>query len=397
MLAVGRLSWRMDESDGDLIRNMTSPSVASPLCSSSASCNEPDLSSSDPGEQAKQLRQRKAVLKELIDTENGYCQDLDTLHQVFMLPLQFRQKEIGISKADIDILFSNLEILISLNKQVMGDLAALPKDAEGNTEMQGVGMVFKKMTPYFKMYTQYSANQPQALAHLEQLSRTNTKFNDCLQISTKDPRCRGLMFGSYLIKPVQRICKYPLLMRELLRYVDESHPDQPLIKAAKDEIDKVVDAINEGKRTVETQTRVFQLASQLEGLDFDLVTPSRKHIRDSTVMLTHVIEKAGSERHLFLFNDLVLLGRQISARPSYKVDVAMPFGDIRFIVIPDQEKISNAFELLFRSTRYIIALPSPKEQQEWVSDFKTLTRQLKLAQLQAAKKSQAAQSAPVSP
>lgn len=334
----------------------------------------------------KRVRQRKAVLKELVETEIAYCQDLDTLTEVFMLPLTFRSKEIGITKADIDTLFSNLEVLIQLNKQVLQDLAALPKDSEGNTEMQGVGLVFKKMTPYFKMYTQYSANQPHALAHLEQLSKTNSKFAECLQISTTDPRCRGLQFGSYLIKPVQRICKYPLLMRELLRYTEESHPDLALIQAAKTEIDKVVDSINEGKRIVETQAKVVQWAHQLENLDMELVTPTRKHIRDGPALLTHAIEKSGSERFLILFNDLVVVARQTSARPSYKVETVMPFNEVRFIVVSEQEKISNAFELLFKDVRYIFVLPSKAAQQDWVQDFKRLDKQYKLAQLQLAKK-----------
>ena len=62
------------------------------------------------------------------------------------------------------------------------------------------------------MYTTYCANQPKALAILDRLSKTPS-FSDYLQESLLNPETRALTLFSFLIKPIQRICKYPLLLK----------------------------------------------------------------------------------------------------------------------------------------------------------------------------------------
>ena len=62
------------------------------------------------------------------------------------------------------------------------------------------------------MYTTYCANQPKALAALDRLSKT-AAFSEFLQECLLNPDTRALTLFSFLIKPIQRICKYPLLLR----------------------------------------------------------------------------------------------------------------------------------------------------------------------------------------
>ncbi len=45
------------------------------------------------------------------------------------------------------------------------------------------------------------------------------------------PEARRLDIESFLIKPLQRLCRYPLLLKELLKQTDETHPDHKHIVA----------------------------------------------------------------------------------------------------------------------------------------------------------------------
>lgn len=63
------------------------------------------------------------------------------------------------------------------------------------------------------MYTTYCANQPKAMELLEDLSHNYPNFTTFISESILNPECRGLSLLSFLIKPIQRICKYPLLLK----------------------------------------------------------------------------------------------------------------------------------------------------------------------------------------
>ena len=75
---------------------------------------------------------------------------------------------------------------------------------------------------------------------------------------------RGLDLPSFLLKPVQRICKYPLLIRELLKNTHEDHIDYKHVGEALKRISAVVDFINEKRRQVEQQQRLQSILLRLE-------------------------------------------------------------------------------------------------------------------------------------
>lgn len=66
------------------------------------------------------------------------------------------------------------------------------------------------------MYKVFCANQQNSLTTVEALIKKNAQFKKKLDICHTDPQCRGLFLQSFLIKPIQRVCKYPLLLRVCL-------------------------------------------------------------------------------------------------------------------------------------------------------------------------------------
>lgn len=127
------------------------------------------------------------------------------------------------------------------------------------------------------MYTMYCANQPNAMIKLQEYSKksdfTQTlkvmisycTFLTCRQICESDPRCRGLKLSSFLIKPIQRICKYPLLFRELLKFTNpDEHTRYSLLIDAFHKIEKVTEHINEGKRTAEKLQRIVDIQYSID-------------------------------------------------------------------------------------------------------------------------------------
>ena len=173
-------------------------------------------------------------------TEEEYVSDLNTIIEVYMLSCRLMKDDLGITDVDVNAIFSNLEMLKPLHEKFHEDLKArfdeAAKAGEGDAN---VADVFTSLSSFFKMYMQYCANYPSAVQHLENLEKGNKKFARFIQVSQGNERSKNMTMGSWLIKPVQRLCKYPLLLRELCNHTGEDHPDHESINMARQKINEV--------------------------------------------------------------------------------------------------------------------------------------------------------------
>jgi hypothetical protein len=78
--------------------------------------------------------------------------------------------------------------------------------------VQQIGDIFIIMSDYLKIYTMYCSNHPFALVKLQTAAQQKAvkKF---LVACAASPECHRLDLANYLLKPVQRICKYPLFLK----------------------------------------------------------------------------------------------------------------------------------------------------------------------------------------
>lgn len=65
--------------------------------------------------------------------------------------------------------------------------------------------------------------------------------------------------GSLLINPIQRIPRYVLLLRELIKYTPPTHPDFPLLQSSLNGIKESADLINERKRVAESNGNILRI------------------------------------------------------------------------------------------------------------------------------------------
>jgi hypothetical protein len=169
-----------------------------------------------------------------------------------------------LSEAEIQKLFSNIEVIVNVNREVLKDMDQLIGKIENLNSPTAIGTVFGKMSAFFKTYTVYCSNQPAAVASYAALGK-NPQFKSFMDVCHSDARCKGLNLFDFLIKPVQRICKYPLLLRELLKHTPEDHPDFLSLDLAKRKIDEVTESINEGKRYFEQLQKMMEIQELVEG------------------------------------------------------------------------------------------------------------------------------------
>ncbi|XP_063101124.1 dynamin-binding protein isoform X2 [Cavia porcellus] len=212
------------------------------LSSQSSPLVTPSGSISNESPEQRMLEKRTKVVEELLQTERDYIRDLEMCIERIMVPLQQAQ----IPNIDFEGLFGNMQMVIKVSKQL---LAALEVS-------DSVGPVFLDHRDALEgTYKVYCQNHDEAISLLE-IYEKDEKFQKHLQDSLADLRslynewgCTNYInLGSFLIKPVQRVMRYPLLLMELLNSTPEPHPDKVPLTNAVLAVKEINVNINEYKR-----------------------------------------------------------------------------------------------------------------------------------------------------
>lgn len=99
--------------------------------------------------------------------------------------------------------------------------------------------------------------------------------------------------------------KYPLLLRELIKYTPNTHADHPKLEDAFNKINSVVLEVNESQRANESRKKIIELQNRLEGVELfgQLVSPSRIFLKEGNLI---EINSETETAFYFLFNDLLV-------------------------------------------------------------------------------------------
>ncbi|KAL7408969.1 hypothetical protein BDY24DRAFT_245187 [Mrakia frigida] len=161
-----------------------------------------------------------------------------------------------LSTADVRAVFLNVEALAALAEEFASVLERMAGKEEG---MDMVGEAFLTMMPRIKQaYTSYCPRQSAANVRLVELLGNpsySSYFAECWSIA--QPHTKAWDLPSLLIKPVQRVLKYPLLLDDLLKCTPPHHPDFENLEKAAKLIKSVADEINEVKRRKDTVDRIM--------------------------------------------------------------------------------------------------------------------------------------------
>ncbi|GAN04312.1 hypothetical protein MAM1_0060c03772 [Mucor ambiguus] len=182
---------------------------------------------------------RTKVIDELLETEKAYQKDMSLLKSIYYDGAM----NAGLSKAEVRHLFSNLTEIVEFEKTFVTLL-------EHSCEQDSVGTSFREtMRAIDSIYSEYCKRHEDAVLKLQELEmqpEIQSFLNDCKE--KIQGKTTSWDLGSLLIKPVQRVLKYPLLLREILSLTPPTHIDHDDLSAAVKEIQEVADNINEIKR-----------------------------------------------------------------------------------------------------------------------------------------------------
>ncbi|XP_036284963.1 rho guanine nucleotide exchange factor TIAM1 isoform X1 [Pipistrellus kuhlii] len=240
------------------------------------SCRSPrgDMDPGGPQPAARQLTDAdklRKVICELLETERTYVKDLNCLMERYLRPLQ---KETFLTQDELDVLFGNLTEMVEFQVEflktledgvrLVPDLEKLERVDQFKKVLFSLGGSFLYYADRFKLYSAFCASHTKVPKVLVK-ARTDAAFKAFLD--AQNPRQQhSATLESYLIKPIQRVLKYPLLLRELFALTHVDSEEHYHLDVAIKTMNKVASHINEMQKIHEEFGAVFdQLIAEQTG------------------------------------------------------------------------------------------------------------------------------------
>ncbi|KAL1022328.1 hypothetical protein UPYG_G00025200 [Umbra pygmaea] len=254
-------------------------------------------------------RKRQGYTHELIVTEENYVNDLQLVTEVFQKPLL--ESEL-LTEKEVAMIFVNWKELIMCNIKLLKALRVRKKMSGERMPVKMIGDILTAQLPHMQPYIRFCSCQLNGATLIQQKTDEVPEFKDFVKRLAMDPRCKGMPLSSFLLKPMQRVTRYPLIIKNILENTPEAHPDHSHLKQALEKAEELCSQVNEGVREKENSDRLewIQAHVQCEGLSEQLVFNSVTNCLGPRKFLhSGKLYKAKSNKELygFLFNDFLLL------------------------------------------------------------------------------------------
>uniref|UniRef100_A0A452HEI9 Intersectin-1 n=1 Tax=Gopherus agassizii TaxID=38772 RepID=A0A452HEI9_9SAUR len=267
-------------------------------------------------------RKRQGYIHELIVTEENYVNDLQLVTEIFQKPLM--ESEL-LTEKEVAMIFVNWKELIMCNIKLLKALRVRKKMSGERMPVKMIGDILTAQLPHMQPYIRFCSCQLNGAALIQQKTDEVTEFKEFVKRLAMDPRCKGMPLSSFLLKPMQRVTRYPLIIKNIIENTPENHPDHSHLKHALEKAEELCSQVNEGVREKENSDRLewIQAHVQCEGLSEQLVFNSVTNCLGPRKFLhSGKLYKAKSNKELygFLFNDFLLLTQIIKPLGSSSTD-----------------------------------------------------------------------------
>ena len=313
---------------------------------------------------------RQEVIFEIMTSEAQFVTDLEILIQFFVRPLMASAPAI-VDQDLASTLFSNVEDLLLLHQELLASLQGR------QLSVARVDVVADVFVPLIRrmadLYSVYCGNHPRAVGALTRAlsSKAGAKLEAFLDEVNGISVIRRLDLETYLVKPVQRLCKYPLLLRELLKATPSDHPDATSLQKIYALLDAVVKNVNSNKKVADAQRRLEATLASIQGSDAIPLSDSPLVVQDG-LLIKRTGAKKAETRMVVLLDTCILWAKKKGALSSNRKQV--PYTLRKFLAlsaaipedIKDTETMSNAFRVRGLEKSYIWVAPSHKEKMEWL-------------------------------
>ncbi|KAM9376558.1 rho guanine nucleotide exchange factor 9 isoform 4-T4 [Pholidichthys leucotaenia] len=317
---------------------------------------------------------RANVINEIMSTERHYIKHLKDICEGYLR--QCKKRVDMFNDDQLKVIFGNIEDIYRFQMGFVRDL-----EKQYNTEephLSEIGPCFLEHQDGFWIYSEYCNNHLDACMELSKLMKDG-RYQHFFEACRLLQQMIDIAIDGFLLTPVQKICKYPLQLAELLKYTAQEHSDYRYVAAALAVMRNVTQQINERKRRLENIDKIAQWqASVLDWEGDDILDRSSELIYTGELSWIYQPYGRSQQRVFFLFDhQLVLCKKDLIRRDIlyYKGRIDMDRYQVRDAIDGRDDdfnvSVKNAFKLCNKDSEeiHIFLAKKPEEKMRWLRAF----------------------------
>ncbi|XP_056155008.1 spermatogenesis-associated protein 13 isoform X2 [Lampris incognitus] len=317
---------------------------------------------------------RSNVVQEIMNTERIYIKHLRDICEGYIR--QCRKHLNMFTEPQLRTIFSNIDDIYKFQRQFLRDLEKnYNKDRPHLSE---IGSCFLLQGEGFSIYSEYCNTHPAACAELQRLMKIG-RYKHFFEACRLLQQMIDISIAGFLLTPVQKICKYPLQLGELLKYTPKDHSDYDGVSSAYEAMKNVASLINERKRRLENVDAIahWQVAI-LHWEGADVLERSSELIHSGE--LTRVVRHGKTQqRSFFLFDhQLAFCKKDVLRRDLLHYRGLLDMDQTEVVDLPDGRDpelgltLRNALRLRQSSTLEgvcVLCCRKAQDKQRWLQAF----------------------------
>ncbi|XP_057179009.1 spermatogenesis-associated protein 13 isoform X2 [Triplophysa rosa] len=323
---------------------------------------------------------RANVVNEIMDTERVYIKHLKDICEGYIR--QCRKNPAMFTVAQLKTIFSNIEDIYKFQRMFLKDLEK--KYNAENPHLSEIGSCFLQQGEGFSIYSEYCNTHPAACTELHRLMKQG-KYKHFFEACRLLQQMIDISIAGFLLTPVQKICKYPLQLGELLKFTPQDHSDYSGVCDAHTAMKNVASLINERKRRLESiDTIAHWQVSILHWEGDDVLTRSSELIHSGE--LTRMVRPGKTQqRSCFLFDhQLVFCKKDVLRRDLLHYRGRLDSDHLELIDLPDGRHhdlglLKNAFLLRHSENLEVLSVlccRKNQDKQRWLQAFERERRRV---------------------
>ncbi|XP_044097964.1 FERM, ARHGEF and pleckstrin domain-containing protein 2 isoform X2 [Neovison vison] len=311
------------------------------------------------------------IAKEILATERTYLKDLEVLTVWFRSAVV---KEDAMPADLMTLLFSNIDPIYEFHRGFLREVEQRLALWEGSSDThvtgghQRIGDILLRNMHQLKGFTSCFQRHDEVLTELEKATKRLKKLEAVYREFELQKVCY-LPLNAFLLKPIQRLLHYRLLLGRLCTHYGPAHPDHADCHDALQAITEVTSTLQHSLARLENLQKLTELQRDLVGIE-NLITPGREFIREGCL---HKLTKKGlQQRMFFLFSDMLLYtSKGVTGSSHFRIRGRLPLRGMLVEEGEHERSVPHCFTICAAQKTVVVAASTHLEKEKWICDLNT--------------------------